>query len=109
MRSHAFPSITMLLRTRNEARQKYEMISNNISAGPSKCNACPRTRIITTPSGSGMNPIRRATRSEWSVKACNNTKHIDDNERKKEDHENEEMHASHFRLHNPLSNVKSFQ
>ena len=36
--------------------------------------AVPTTRIITTPSGRGMNPIRRDTMSEWSEKAWNDKK-----------------------------------
>ncbi len=36
---------------------------------PSKRMADPMTLIMTTPSGSGMKPMRRETLSEWSEKA----------------------------------------
>ncbi len=41
---------------------------------PSKRMADPITLIMTTPSGSGMKPMRRETLSEWSEKAWNKKK-----------------------------------
>lgn len=70
-RSQAIPSSKTLLRILKEVTQRNASTASESPAAPWICTVCPNTRSITTPSGRGMKPIRRATRSEWSVKACN--------------------------------------
>ena len=54
------------LNERSERKARTKMTSAPI---PLKLTAVPMTRIMTTPKGSGMKPMRRETRSEWSDKA----------------------------------------
>jgi hypothetical protein len=51
-------------------RQRYAKKKMKMAPLVFPLTAVPITLIMTTPRGSGMNPIRLETMSEWSEKAC---------------------------------------
>ena len=53
----------------NERRERKARTKMTSAPSPLKLTAVPMTRLMTTPKRSGMKPMRRETRSEWSDKA----------------------------------------